>query len=243
MTMSLSNTLFRSLLFLVLSSVTLAEIIPLVGRSPVYATHSRRQLLEGRAFGNGSVAVFNQGNLQYSCNLTIGGREYNVIVDTGSNDLWVMGTPPTTETTGISASLAYSRGVVNGGINTADIAFDNFKVTKQAYLLASQSRDVGITNGNGILGIGPSNSSNILNKLKDSRNTTVDGLPLMDRIFRQNMNTPNFMTLLLSRSQDETVSRVPLLDNHPGLLTIGETVPEYKEIRNMPKLNGKGSFP
>jgi len=51
------------------------------------------------------------------------------------------------------------------------------------------------------------------------------------------------MTLLLSRSQNETITRVPLLENHPGLLTIGETVPEYKEILNMPKLKGKALFP
>ncbi|KAL0581498.1 hypothetical protein V5O48_000556 [Marasmius crinis-equi] len=226
--------LILSSVLLILPALTVAEIIPLVGRSPIYSTHLRSRSLEGRAFGNGSVAVFNQGNLQYSCNITIGGREYNVIVDTGSNDLWVMGAPPVTDSTRISASLAYSRGVVSGGITTADVALDNFKVSKQAFLLADQSKDLGITAGNGILGIGPSNSSDILSKLK---NSSMDGLPVMDRIFKQNPNTPNYMTLLLSRSQDDTVSRAPLLDNHPGLLTIGETVPQYKDILNMPKLN------
>ena len=104
-----SNAFLASLLPLVISPATLAEIIPLTGRSITYANHYRRQ---ARVFGNGSVALFNQENLQYSCNLTIGGREYGVIVDTGryavtvilrllnisilmhvpscSSDLWVM---------------------------------------------------------------------------------------------------------------------------------------------------------
>ncbi|KAG7097578.1 hypothetical protein E1B28_004915 [Marasmius oreades] len=225
------NFLISSLLTFPLL-LTVAEIIPLVGRSPISATHFKRQQLEG-GFGNGSVAVFNKGNLQYSCNITLAGREYNVIVDTGSNDLWVKGAPPVTKALGVSATLAYSIGTVSGSINTANLAFDTFQVPNQAYLLASKSTDLDFPEGNGMLGIGPSNSSDILSKLNG---TGTDGLPLLDRIFRQNMNTPNFITLLLSRSQDDKISRVPLLDNHPGLLTIGEPVPQYEEILNMPKL-------
>ncbi|KAK7037696.1 hypothetical protein VNI00_010922 [Paramarasmius palmivorus] len=231
------GTLFRlslsSLLFLSTSQVA-AETFP------IYATKRsadtdlslfrRQHVDENGSFGNGSIIVYNVvDDLQYACNITLGGREYSVLIDTGSTDLYVFGKPPNTKNTSMTAAFAYGKGAVGGHINTADLVFNSFHVPDQAYLLVDQSVDVATTEGTGLLGLGPSASSTIRKAYNSSA-----GNPVLDRIFRQNMTTPNFITILLSRSQ--SVSDVELEEVQQGVLTIGDIVPEYEHIVEMPKL-------
>lgn len=56
------------------------------------------------------------------------------------------------------------------------------------------------------------------------------GFAPIDRIFRENTSTPNYITALLGRSNDPT-------DTFPGDVTISEVVPGFEDIRNQPKLN------
>jgi hypothetical protein len=44
------------------------------------------------------------------------------------------------------------------------------------------------------------------------------------------MSTPNFLTILLSRSDDPG-------EKYPGELTVGETVPGFEAIANQPKIS------
>lgn len=55
------------------------------------------------------------------------------------------------------------------------------------------------------------------------------GNAVLDRIFRQNTKTPNYITILLGRSGDPT-------DVFPGDLTIGEVVSPFENITSQPKL-------
>lgn len=81
------------------------------------------------------------------------------------------------------------------------------------------------TEGGGIIGLGPNAASNI----EDEINNSSGDAPL-DRIFRQNMTTPNYITILLGRANDPT-------DTFPGDFTIGETVDPYGNITSQPKLD------
>jgi hypothetical protein len=67
------------------------------------------------------------------------------------------------------------------------------------------------------------------------------GDPPLDRIFKQNTTTPNILTILLSRSDNfttptKTNSLVPLLDDQPGQITIGEVIPGYSNVTSQAKL-------
>jgi hypothetical protein len=81
----------------------------------------------------------------------------------------------------------------------------------------------------GILGLGPSQSSIIRANLTASN--TSD--PPLDRIFQQNLTTPNYITLLLSRDPStEGLST----EQTAGQLTIGETISGFEAVMDAPRL-------
>src|ERR1700761_1708586 len=74
----------------------------------------------------------------------------------------------------------------------------------------------------GLIGLGPNSNSNIHNSLNSSSGDTV-----LDRIFRQNVSTPNILTILLGRSNDPA-------EMYPGDITVGEILPGMESITNEP---------
>ena len=64
-----------------------AASFDIVGRPRAPATaaleHARRAIDINGAFGNGSTTVVNSGDTIYSCNITLGGSEFEVLIDTG----------------------------------------------------------------------------------------------------------------------------------------------------------------
>lgn len=82
----------------------------------------------------------------------------------------------------------------------------------------------------GILGLGPSIAADTRALINSSA-----GDPPLDRIFRQNMSTPNILTVLLSRASDTDVfaeARSP----QNSLLSIGEVLEGFESIAYTPKL-------
>ena len=83
----------------------------------------------------------------------------------------------------------------------------------------------------GVLSLGPSSASNVHSHAKFSKGD----MPL-DYIFKQNMTTPNFLTVILSQTADDGVFRViSFLANRLevpqlGQLTIGRLVPGLEAI-------------
>ncbi|THV05264.1 acid protease [Dendrothele bispora CBS 962.96] len=205
------------------SSVTAVQL-DLIGRRkhPLF-----RKRDESGTFGNGSLALRNEQDLSYFCNVTLGGRDFEVIIDTGSVDLWVSGDVPGTKDLGVPMSITFAKGDVTGNINTAQLEFDGFTVQNQAYLKAETAQDVGDTDG--VLGLGPSSASDVRRLLNSS-----SGDPPLDQIFKQNMNTPNFMTFLLSR--DGTAEGSSSVEGYPAQLTIGTVTSGLEAILNAPKL-------
>lgn len=76
----------------------------------------------------------------------------------------------------------------------------------------------------GLIGLGPDRASYIKQTLKNSSGNAV-----LDRIFLSNTSTPNYLTTLLGRSDDPT-------DLYPGDITVGELVPGFENVTQMPKL-------
>lgn len=89
----------------------------------------------------------------------------------------------------------------------------------------SVSTDAAHPAGQGILGLGPNSGSEVFQQFNSEA-----GDATLDRIFRQNTSTPNYITILLGRTFDTDVT-------FPGEITVGHVVSEYQNITSQPKLS------
>ncbi|KAI0358431.1 acid protease [Trametes cingulata] len=170
----------------------------------------------------GIVDLQNAGDLQYYMNVTLGGREFRVLVDSGSADLWVAGEVPDSEATTHTARINYNDGTVQGDVRTATLEIEGYSIPSQAYI--AEAVTTAHPDGQGILGLGPSRLSSILGAMGGPA-----GDPPLDRLFRQTTSLPSYISILLGRSNDPD-------SIIPGQLTIGEVLTEYGDVQNSPQL-------
>ncbi|KAI0315897.1 aspartic peptidase domain-containing protein [Amylostereum chailletii] len=165
----------------------------------------------------------NEDDVQYTTNITLNNKEFSALIDTGSSDLWVAGTVPSAQDTGTTSSVTYAVGNAEGPVKTASLNFAGYTVPDQAFLQVTPSKQN--PENQGVIGLGPNSGSSIHSSLKgDSSGDTV-----IDRIFRQNTSTPNFISVLLGRSDDPD-------DRYPGDITVGEVLSGYDAISAQPHL-------
>ncbi|KAH9007466.1 aspartic peptidase domain-containing protein [Lactarius deliciosus] len=162
-------------------------------------------------------------NGNYYVNIILGGSQYSVIIDTGSSDLWVAGSVPKANDTGVSAAIQYVIGAEAGPVKTAQLEILGFTVPDQAFIEVPSRGDA--PDGTGLIGLGP----NTLSVIHNALNNQSSGDTPLDRIFRQNLTTPNYLTVLLNRPNDTA-------ETHIGAMTIGEVLPQYSNISNQPKV-------
>ncbi|KAI0344418.1 aspartic peptidase A1 [Trametopsis cervina] len=209
-----------SLWSLLLTSVHAVNLSVRVRTSP-YATLQARD--------SHSIPVHNTHNAEYIANITLGGREIPVLLDTGSSDLWVTGDVPGTKDLGKAISVSYAVGMAAGDINSADLDVAGYHIPDQAYLLVKDtstfSLDIKSQGFEGLIGLGPNTGSVIENKLDGDAGNSV-----LNRIFSQNSTSANYMSVLLDRKSTIT-------QNFTGQLTISELVPGYEKVTSMPKLD------
>ncbi|PBK97383.1 acid protease, partial [Armillaria gallica] len=174
---------------------------------------------------DGTVALSNTADLTYHTNLTLGGQLFTVQIDTGSSDLWVAGNITDSIDTGKMSEIPYAKGAAGGPVKTSTLQIANYTVQDQAFKSTVQvTPDSDHPTGIGLIGLGPTTGSVIYNNL-----TTSVGYTVLDRIFLQNTSTPNYLTVLLGRTQDPT-------DVFPGEISIGELLDGYSNVDCEPKL-------
>ncbi|KAH9080403.1 aspartic peptidase domain-containing protein [Lactarius deliciosus] len=159
--------------------------------------------LRGEVFTKrGHISGLDNGqNLKYYTNISLGGSQFSASIDTGSSDLWViLAFPP---------GVQYAIGSVSGHIKTAPLTFLDFDVPDQAFIHVNASASY--PEGRSLIGLGPN----------------VDSV--LDRIFRQNLTTPNILTVLLSRSDRSA-------EQFPGEITVSDIIPGMENITDQPKL-------
>ncbi|TFY75629.1 hypothetical protein EWM64_g8384 [Hericium alpestre] len=214
---------------LLLVQTACAIRIPVTGRT-TSILDSRSQALHKRASVIG-VPIRNSDNIQYIGNITLNDSPFSVVLDTGSSDLWIAGDVPNTKDLGKSVDLSYAIGRATGDINTANLAFDNFTVTDQAYVLVKDtstfSTDINAQGYQGLLGLGPNTGSVVYQKIDDHSADSA-----LFRIFGEDKTTQNYISVLLDRQgdPDETLT---------GQFTVSETIPELSNITSQPKLTIK----
>lgn len=79
-------------------------------------------------------------------------------------------------------------------------------------------------NASGLVGLGPNSGSRVYSELGSNA-----GDAIVDRIFRQNTSSPNFITALLGRSDDPD-------HPYPGSFSVGEVISGYENVTSQPKL-------
>ncbi|KAF8306322.1 acid protease [Clavulina sp. PMI_390] len=180
------------------------------------------------AITQGDTNINDVQNSQYVANITIGGANFNVILDTGSSDLWVTGTIPNSSDTGTPASITYAIGDASGNVHLAPVTFSDFTVDQQAFIDVANSSSFGSIAAlgiNGLAGLGPGFSSVVRTTVGAPKGDT-----LLDNIFQLNKTTSNFITFLLGRSGITNVSSV-------GEFTISEIISGYENITNQPQIS------
>lgn len=179
--------------------------------------------------------VENERDVVYATNITLGGRQFPIQLDTGSSDVWVM--PPfalnLTNTTDIQANLTFGIGQVTGNIAFANMTLGPHTVPSQAILNATNATDFGAIFDNNIFGIlGLSfdlGSTVFIETVEHFGRGNTQGLSFLSRVFAQDPSAPNMFTALLGRSYDED-------GPEEGAFTIGEYVRGLEEVGRQTKL-------
>ncbi|KAJ7684330.1 hypothetical protein DFH06DRAFT_1288673 [Mycena polygramma] len=102
---------------------------------PVSAKPGRRPQYTMDADNN----IVNNYNDRYTVNLTVAGTSVNVMLDTGSTDMWVApigGISGSFKNTGASAEIAYGDGsnFVNGTVGLGLVEIAGFSIPEQAFI-------------------------------------------------------------------------------------------------------------
>ncbi|RXW21445.1 hypothetical protein EST38_g4402 [Candolleomyces aberdarensis] len=179
-------------------------------------------------------------HLIYSTNITLGGKEFVVALDTGSTDFWVFPDDRGEglyNITDIPVEMRYGDGTiwVNGTVAFASFQMGTFNVSQQAFnhvelFEAPGLREYGV---DGLLGLGfdflISSPINQAVKAQWGQNAT-SGSSVLTNIFSQDgRNGSNFIALDLSRIDD-------LEDTDGGSFSIGEYADQWKAVAQAPKL-------
>ncbi|KAJ7078651.1 aspartic peptidase domain-containing protein [Mycena epipterygia] len=179
--------------------------------------------LQRRGSLAGTSPLGDSADLQYTTNVTVGGGSFQVLIDTGSSDLWVAGSVSSGTATGKQATIAYASGGATGPVKTAAVDFAGYTIPSQAFMEVVPDSDHPV--GQGLIGLGPSVGSIIF----EAFSAEDEGNTVLDNIFTQNTSTANYITILMGRLNDPT-------DVFPGDLTVGELLPNYTAVANQPKL-------
>ncbi|KAI0774340.1 acid protease [Fomes fomentarius] len=181
--------------------------------------------------GDGDLNLSSFHDLLYIANVTVGGTEYPLQLDTGSSDLWVKGKSsplPHTNQTAYTLNITYGIGSTSGHIAYADVEFAGITVKDQAFIDATVASNPIINYGvSGIVGLGFTKLSTIDGALQKAG--INDGKSLLYNLFLENPDEPNFIAFALQRTVEHE-------GDVEGSFTVGEYEEEYGDVVNSPKI-------
>ncbi|KAJ7758372.1 aspartic peptidase domain-containing protein [Mycena metata] len=216
-----ASALFLSLLFFAFDSSAVQLVMQ---RPPLEASSNTQNNL------------INTNNQRYSTNISIAGQVVNVLIDTGSTDLWVA--PPTGlpsfKHTGLSTTIRYGTGAnfVTGHIGVNEFKLDGqYTIPSQALKYAGEESDFSAGHF-GIWGLGfnTPGSSRVNDAVQQVHGTTdTSGQSVLANIFAQNASASDFIGISLSRTGDQEGTA-------DASLTISEYDSNYEAVQNSPRV-------
>ncbi|KAI0823317.1 acid protease [Trametes gibbosa] len=224
---------FSSLAGAIFACFLLSDIV--MGRSSSLAVDVRGhgvRFIDG-PITSGNVGVTTSDNLGYFTNITLGGLNLTVILDTGSFDLIVdlQGHQLLlTNTTNIQTSQQFGNGNAIGDVNFAELRLGDFIIQSQAFLDATQFSEFGDIHG--ILGMSFNVDSPIRAAIAQAwgaQAAQIFGNTPMPALFAQDTT--------LSHNFDVQLARASELDTTaPGLFIIGTHDPDFASVTDAPHL-------
>ncbi|KAF8621592.1 hypothetical protein AX15_007617 [Amanita polypyramis BW_CC] len=169
-------------------------------------------------------------NLLYLVDLTVGGVDYPVQLDTGSSDLWIKSNTssplPNVTRTSTTFNLTYAVGWASGYIAYAPIDFAGLSIPKQVFVEATQVNNAAVSfGGRGIAGLGFTSLSALDAEGNQTRSNADRSL--LYNLFQANPSEPNFIGFMLQRNVSAIAE-----PSEVGSFSIGEYEPGYEDIAN-----------
>ncbi|OCH86255.1 acid protease [Obba rivulosa] len=184
-------------------------------------------------------------NIRYAGTIYLDGQQLEVILDTGSPDIWINTTGVTITdytNTSTTAEIDYGTGdglsSIQGPVLLTEATFADITVENQAFIYAISDGSTGPSPLgdpvdmvlNGLVGLGPPSEDSSIQDSLAQANSSVKGLTLLQNIFAQNPDLPQFFTFWIARNDgNETTGG--------GIFTIGEPSPNLAQILDAPRLN------
>ncbi|KAI0666611.1 aspartic peptidase domain-containing protein [Trametes maxima] len=184
-----------------------------------------------------NIGVGNTNDALYTVDITLGGQNFTVLLDTGSSDLWIspQGRHITlTNTSDLVASEVYGQGSAQGNIAFAELKVGPYVVPSQAFVNATEltGLDAQIASGiDGYLGMSFDVSS-IFGTIQQSwgnQSASTLGRSFITNLFAQNESLPNSFDLQLGRIDTMDAAGT-------GTFTISEHSSEFGDVTDAPKL-------
>jgi len=166
-------------------------------------------------------------DLIYLANITVGGLNYSVQLDTGSSDLFIKGDTypiPNTNETSLTLNLTYALGWADGYIAYASVQFLDIFVPSQAFVDAKTVDNPAMSYGaNGVAGLGFTRLSSVDSLINSTRQST--GRSLLYNLFMSNPSESNFIAFSFDRNGDPG-------SDVQGVFSIGEVEPQFANVSN-----------
>ncbi|CAK5272198.1 unnamed protein product [Mycena citricolor] len=228
-------------------SVALCSLLPFILSANALKLDLARVAAASSSVNNNLI---NKYNVRYTTNITISGRVVNVVLDTGSTDLWVMPPDglPAFKDTGINTKIVYGNGYdyVAGDIGTGEFQLDSYIIPNQAFLKVNDASaaeqgdfQLGIYGVWG-LGFNTPGSSRINDAVTQAYGSSATwGQSALANIFAQDPTKADYIAISLSRNGDSAGSA-------DASLAIAEYDTHYTQVANAPRLSqsppGSGSW-
>ncbi|KAJ7039437.1 aspartic peptidase domain-containing protein [Mycena alexandri] len=180
--------------------------------------------------------IDNFSNIRYTAALTINGKILNVILDTGSTDLWLnpYDGVGSFESTGVMKKLAYGQGdsFINGTVGLVEMSIAGHTIPRQAFINVTKivGLDACASGICGLVGLGfDSPTAGIEKVLTDAGlDGPALGKSVLSSIFDQDPEKGRFFAFSLSRLGDDK-------DTADASLSIAEYDEKYAEVQWMAK--------
>ncbi|TDL27282.1 acid protease [Rickenella mellea] len=210
--------------------------------SPIFRTPKGRVHPTPTGHAN-EAQLTDAGEYSYLITVGFGGQDFQVVLDTGSSDLWIVSSDcqiddcsgiekyNSTSTLSLSPlpfSLSYLTGSVSGVVAFETVSFGPFQISSQVFALVNQTKDLGMssTGDSGILGLSFPTIASIPGS---------DGRTLLENIYSHLDPSDCFFAFKLGR--DEVTN--------PGTFSVGELdlsiTPRSSEILYSPVYSSDGS--